>query len=276
MEDKKRVLIVTQEMFPYTESKGISELVNKLPQAIQDSGMETRVLMPKFGSINERRHRLHEVVRLSGMNIIVDDDDYPLIIKVASLPGARMQVYFLDNDDFFKRKNLYADDVSTVYEDNTERMVFFCKSIFETVKKFGWAPDIIHCHGWMTSLVPLYLKLAYRHDPIFKHAKAVYSQYDGGVQVSDAAGFMKKAAINHLTEADLLPFKQEDGSIDLNRGAALTADGVILGEQSLNGEMLASLDALGVPTLPWQTEEASFAEGYMSFYNSLFEEKINV
>ena len=120
--------------------------------------MEVRVLMPKYGSINERRHRLHEVVRLSGMNIIVDDDDYPLIIKVASLPGARLQVYFLDNEEFYKRKFVFDDENEKPFEDNQERMVFFCKGVVETVKKFGWPPDIIHCHGWMTSLVPFFLR----------------------------------------------------------------------------------------------------------------------
>jgi len=155
---KKRVLFVTQEMNPYTTLSEISEMVAKLPQSTQEKGMEIRVLMPKYGVINERRHRLHEVVRLSGMNIIVDDDDFPLIIKVASLPGSRLQVYFLDNEEFFKRKFIFDDEDEKPFEDNLDRMVFFCKGVMETVKKFGWPPDLIHCHGWMTSLVPLYLK----------------------------------------------------------------------------------------------------------------------
>ena len=144
---KKRVLFVTQEMNPYTALSQISEVVNRLPQVSNDKGFEIRVLMPRFGTINERRHRLHEVVRLSGMNIIVDDEDYPLIIKVASLPGARLQVYFLDNEEFFKRKFVFHDEDEKPFDDNMERMVFFCKGVLETVKKFGWPPDIIHCHG---------------------------------------------------------------------------------------------------------------------------------
>jgi len=151
-----KVLIVTQEMNPYTALTEISNIARKLAQYIQENGMEIRVLMPRFGTINERRHRLHEVVRLSGMNIIVDDDDFPLIIKVASLPEARMQVYFLDNEDFFKRKSIFENDKGEPFEDNADRMVFFCKGVIETVKKFGWAPDIVHCHGWMTSLIPLF------------------------------------------------------------------------------------------------------------------------
>ena len=139
---KKKVLIVTQEMKPYTALSEISEIARKLPQYVQENGMEIRILMPRFGTINERRHRLHEVVRLSGMNIIVNDDDYPLIIKVASVQGARMQVYFLDNEDFFKRKSVFEDSEGKPCEDNPDRMIFFCKGVLETVKKFGWPPDI--------------------------------------------------------------------------------------------------------------------------------------
>jgi len=175
---KKRVLFVTQEMNPYTELSVISELVRSLPQKVQSGGMEVRVLMPKYGTINERRHRLHEVVRLSGMNIIVDDEDYPLIIKVASLPGARMQVYFLDNEEFFKRKFIFNDEDGKPFEDNQERMVFFCKGVLETVKKFGWPPDIIHCHGSLTSFIPTYLKTVYKDEAIFSESKCVYTAYN--------------------------------------------------------------------------------------------------
>jgi len=153
--EKKRVLIVTQEMEPYLIQSEVSKVIGSYPQYVQEHGLEIRVLMPRFGSINERRHRLHEVVRLSGINISVADEDYPLLIKVASLPGARMQVYFLDNEDFFKRKSVFSDETDGFYDDNTERMVFFCKGVIETVRKFGWPPHIIHCHGWMTAFVPL-------------------------------------------------------------------------------------------------------------------------
>ena len=142
--NKKKVLFITQEMDPYLDLDGIGTLIQKLPAYAQDGGMEIRILMPRFGTINERRHRLHEVVRLSGMNIIIDDDDYALIIKVASLPGSRIQVYFLDNDEFFKRKMVFADDDGKLFDDNQDRMIFFCKGAIETVKKFGWPPDIVH------------------------------------------------------------------------------------------------------------------------------------
>jgi starch synthase len=172
MADKKRILVVTQEFNPFTETLSeIEEIAHTYSQYMQDNGMEVRILMPRFGCINERRHRLHEVVRLSGMNITVDDEDYPLIIKVASLPGTRMQIYFLDNEDFFKRKNMFIDNDGKPYADNTDRMIFFCKGVIETVKKFGWAPDVVHCHGWMTSLLPAYLKNHYKNEPIFQNAR---------------------------------------------------------------------------------------------------------
>jgi len=168
--EKKRVLIVTQEMKPYLIVDEIAKIARELPQHIQENGMEIRILMPRFGDINERRNRLHEVVRLSGINITVDGEDYPLVIKVASLPGARMQVYFLDNEDLFKRKGVFHDNKGKFFKDNDERMIFFCKGVLETVKKFGWPPDIIHCIGTMTSLIPHYLKTAYKDEPVFENS----------------------------------------------------------------------------------------------------------
>jgi len=204
---KKRVLFVTQEMKPYTVITEVSELIKKLPIYTHEKGMEVRILMPKYGSINERRHRLHEVVRLSGMNIIVDDEDFPLIIKVASLPGARLQVYFLDNDEFFKRKFVFDDIDDKPFADNEDRMVFFCKSVMETVKKFGWPPDIIHCHGWMTSLVPLYLRKVYKDDPVFQKSKLIYSPYKNSYQKLFTKRFFDIACINNLSTEDLDEFR---------------------------------------------------------------------
>ncbi len=268
--DKKRVLIITQEMKPYTAMSEISEIARKLPQHCQDSGMEIRVLMPRFGTINERRHRLHEVVRLSGMNIIVDQDDYPLVIKVASLPGARMQVYFLDNEDFFKRKQIFADDKGKPFADNPDRMVFFCKGALETVKKFGWAPDIIHCHGWMTSLVPLYLKTVYKTEPIFKNSKVIYSLYDSTYEETFSDSFMQKAAINNLSTDDMQEYKNGSG-ITLHDGASKLSDGVILGSESLNGAVTKKLTDLGKPVLGFKGEE-EYLNAYLEFYNTLLED----
>jgi starch synthase len=231
-----KVLFVTQEMNPYTVLTEISNYFKKLPHKTQDSGNEIRVLMPRFGSINERRHRLHEVVRLSGMNIIVDDEDYPLIIKVASYPGARLQVYFLDNEEFFKRKFLFQDAKGKDYDDNQDRMVFFCKGVMEIVRKFGWPPDIIHCHGTMTSLVPLYAKKGYHTDPIFSHSKVLYSAYTDVLSQSFDKEFLNKAAINNLTPEDIEPFLEGD-KINLHKGAMSFADAVLMGNPDIKTEV---------------------------------------
>ncbi len=269
---KKRVLIVTQEMQPYTALSEISEIANKLPQHIQKSGMEIRVLMPRYGVINERRHRLHEVVRLSGMNIIVNDDDYPLIIKVASLPQARMQVYFLDNEDFFKRKSVFEDSEGQPFEDNEDRMIFFCKGVLETVKKFGWPPDIIHCHGWMTSLVPAYLKTAYQHEPLFQGAKVIYSAYEQSLGNTFSKDFVSKASINDML-SEKLSMYTNDNEIDLHHGASAFADGVIQGSEEINASVSTLLEGSDKPFLPISSEE-NLLQGYMEFYNSLLEEKV--
>jgi len=170
---KKRILFIANEMSPYLELTEFSEIVNRLAIKSNDSGFEVRCIMPRFGVINERRHRLHEVVRLSGINVSVDNDDLPLQIKVASLPNARLQVYFLDNEDLFKRKYIFTDEQEKWYDDNDLRTVFFCKGALETVKKFGWPPDIIPCSGWMTGLIPAYLKTVYKKEPVFSHSKVI-------------------------------------------------------------------------------------------------------
>src|ERR1043165_4551266 len=189
---KKRVLVVTQEVKPYLILSEVSKLVHQIPLYMNTHGMEVRILMPRFGVINERRHRLHEVVRLSGINIIIDDDDNPLIIKVASLPNARLQVYFMDNEDYFKRKQVFRDDQDKFFDDNGDRMIFFCKSALETVKKFGWPPHVIHCHGWMTSLVPAYLKTTYKKEPVFAQSKVVYTLQEDQFKEKLPANFVQK------------------------------------------------------------------------------------
>jgi starch synthase len=256
-------------MSPFTDPSEIAEITRKLPQYVHDKGMELRVLMPKFGTINERRHRLHEVVRLSGMNIIVDDDDYPLIIKVASMPEARIQVYFLDNDDFFKRKTVFQEDDGTMHEDNADRMVFFCKGVLETVRKFGWAPDIIHCHGWMTSLIPAYLKTAYKTEPLFQHAKVVYSLYSDDMETRMPENFFNKAAINNLSSEDLAAYQGED-AITLHKGAIAFSDGIILGSEQIGNDITAALKDTGKPVIEFQAEDP-FA-GFVELYNTLMAE----
>jgi starch synthase len=267
---KKKVLIVTQEMQPYTEATQLAEIARRLPQFVQENGMEIRVLMPRYGTINERRHRLHEVVRLSGMNIIVDDDDYPLIIKVASLQEARMQVYFLDNEDFFKRKAIFKDNEGKVFEDNADRMVFFCKGVIETVKKFGWPPDIIHCHGWMTSLLPLYVKTAYKSEPLFQDSKIVYSAYESDIEKQIGDSFEEKATINSLSDKDLDVFRKDNG-IHLHDGAIAFSDAVIKND-NLSAALLETIEASGKPSL--QTEGEDYLAEYIDFYNTLIGEEV--
>lgn len=256
--EKKRLLIVTQEMEPYTEGSEVSALVAKLPKLLQDCGYELRILMPRFGVVNERRHRLHEVVRLSGMNIIVDDDDYPLIIKVASLPNSRLQVYFLDNEDFFKRKAIFEDTDGSAFEDNVDRATFFCKGAIETVKKFGWAPDFVLCGGWLTSLIPLYLKTAYKTEPLFANAQVVYTLFPTPHERLGGERFFQKAPINNLSKDDLLPFRDGDG-LSMHKGACLLSDAVVIGSELTDTNVDYLSASTDKPVLPWKGEEEMLA-----------------
>ncbi len=263
---KKRLLIVTQELSPYTEDTIISELAGLLPLYLNDKGFEIRILMPRFGSINERRHRLHEVVRLSGMNIIVDDDDYPLIIKVASLPGARLQVYFLDNDEFFKRKSLFNDEDGSVYEDNTDRMVFFCKGVIETVRKFGWPPDIIHCHGWMTALVPAFIRQGYKSDPVFSNTSLLYTAYPHEMDSHLSDKFRSKALISNIEKEDLDAYFNGD-NLMLDKGAINFSDAIVQGSGELSSDVLNEMNASGKPVLEFSEEE--FMAKHAEFFKTL-------
>jgi starch synthase len=177
---KTRILYVASEIDPFLQTTEVAAFVRKLPQAMQERGMEIRILVPRFGLINERKNRLHEVVRLSGINISVGDEEKPLIIKVASIPNAKLQVYFIDNEDYFHRKSVFHDKENKFFEDNDERAIFFCKGVIETVRKLGWSPDIVHCNDWITSFIPLYLKTTYKNDPLFKNSKTVFTIYNNG------------------------------------------------------------------------------------------------
>lgn len=230
IQSKKRILIITNELSPYLEITEFASILNNLSVKTFDSGMEIRVIMPRFGTINERRHRLHEVVRLSGINISVDKEDHPLLIKVASLPNARLQVYFMDNEDFFKRKFNFYNEQEQFYEDNPERLLFFCKSALEIVKKFGWPPDVIHCHGWMTSLIPLFLKTAYKKEPVFVHSKVVTTAQKPQFKESLGDDFIKKVMNSTaLKEKDLEPYTKSDNEA-LTFGACKYADVIVHGE----------------------------------------------
>lgn len=266
--EKKKLLYVTQEMDPYLVISEAGNIVKRLAPYINDNGLEVRVLMPRFGIINERRNRLHEVVRLSGINIIIDDDDYPLIIKVASLPGARIQVYFLDNEEFFKRKTVFNDDKEKFFDDNAERMVFFCKATLETVKKFGWHPNIIHCHGWMTSLIPVYMKTQFAKDPVFSNTKMVYSIYEKTFSEKLNKNFVKTALIgDDIKEKDLALFKDLTNEA-LTLAGVHFADAVVQGSEVIT-DMPAIKKAIGKKPFLAHQELDNILPKYAEFYQSL-------
>src|ERR1700757_4784879 len=238
MSTKKRILFIANEMSPYLELTEFAEIINKLAVKANDTGMEVRCIMPRFGVINERRHRLHEVVRLSGINVTVGGDDYPLVIKVASLPNARLQVYFLDNEDFFKRKSIFHDEKEKWYDDNGLRTVLFCKGALETVKKFGWPPDVIHCSGWMTGLIPMFIKAAYKKEPVFNHCKVVYTIGQTTFKEKLGADFIERANIHAvIKEKDLEPYKEANNTA-LFRGGATYADAITFGAEKVDKKLV--------------------------------------
>lgn len=272
-EEPKRVLFVNSEIFPYLPETTIATVGRSLPQGIQESGKEIRSFMPKYGCVNERRNQLHEVIRLSGMNIIVNDIDRPLIIKVASISSARMQVYFIDNDDYFQRKSVYHSQEGLFFEDNDERAIFFARGVMETVKKLRWKPDIIHCQGWISHLLPIYLKKAYREDPIFTDSKLVLSLYDEFATETFSNNMASKVIVPGIKNKDLEIIKKPNG-INLAKLAIQYADGIILGSASLNPEISEFIKNSGLPTLPYlniEEEESSYINSYNSFYEKILD-----
>lgn len=267
MQTKKRILFIANEMSPYLELTEFSEIVNKLAIKANEAGFEVRCIMPRFGNINERRHRLHEVVRLSGINVSVDNDDYPLQIKVASLPNARLQVYFLDNEDLFKRKFIFHDEQEKFFEDNGLRTVFFCKGALETVKKFGWPPDIIHCSGWMTGLIPLYLKTVYKREPVFSHSKVVYTIGQTTFKEKLGNDFVKLASLNGvLKEKDLEELKDSNNTA-LFRVGAEYADGITIGTDKPEKKLVEEVSKSRKKVLGYNAE--SDLTDYLQLYSDL-------
>ncbi len=257
-------------MSPYLEETEFSATINQLAIKANDNGYEVRCIMPRFGMINERRHRLHEVVRLSGINVSVDNDDYPLQIKVASLPNARLQVYFLDNEDFFKRKGVLCDEQDKWYDDNDLRTIFFAKGALETVKKFGWPPDIIHAAGWMTGLIPLYLKTAYKKEPVFNHTKVVFTIGQTTFPESLGPDFIKKAIIStSIKEKDLDPYKDAN-NVALFRGGATYADAITFGAEKVDKKLIEEFGKIkGKRVLPYNSRHQEDLNDYLTLYNEL-------
>lgn len=268
---KTKILFITHEMAPFLELSKISEITRQLPQAMQEKGFEIRILMPRFGTINERRNRLHEVIRLSGMNIVVDNNDNPLIIKVASIPAARMQVYFLDNDDYFHRKQVFRDKSNKFFADNDERAIFFCKGALETVKKLGWAPDVVHCHGWMSALIPAYLKTSYKDDPTYKDSKVIYSLYNDHFPESLGEDFGKKALISSMKEEHITPYGKGD-HLDLYQGAISYSDAVVIAEDNVSEDLLKFVKKADIPLTNAENDEDF--ENYCNLYEQFASEEL--
>lgn len=262
-----KVLYVSQEITPYLPESEISVIGRNLPQAIQERGKEIRTFMPKYGCINERRNQLHEVIRLSGMNIIINDADHPLIIKVASIQAARMQVYFIDNEDYFQRKSLFQDEQGNYYEDNDERAIFFARGVIETVKKLQWPPDIIHCHGWFAGLLSVYVKKVYDDDPLFRNSKIVWSAYNNDFSKTLDKSFRKKLAADGINIADL---KSMDNPDYLNYCKLIinSSDGVIMGSPDINPGVTSYIGKTGKPMLPFKSQD-DYVDAYADFYDKI-------
>jgi starch synthase len=244
----------------------MSSVCRNLPQGVHEKGREIRVFTPRFGKINERRHQLHEVIRLSGMNLSVDDTDHPLIIKVASIPTARIQVYFIDNEAYFKRKSVFEDADGAFFSDNDERSIFFVRGVLETVKKLGWAPDIIHCSGWMTQILPVYLKDVYRKDPYFAESKVVCSLYNEGFEGALDSRMAEKMVMDGIAPEHVAELAEPTFEA-LNALAIAHSDGIVVGSDSLSPATLERIASATVPVLKFPGEE-----GYVGEINAYYEQ----
>jgi starch synthase len=268
--EKARVLFVSQEITPYLSETPIGIIARKLPQGIQERGKEIRTFMPKYGCINERRNQLHEVIRLSGMNLIIDNFDHQLIIKVASIPTARMQVYFIDNQEYFERKHVLTDKKGVYFSDNDERAIFFCRGVIETVNKLGWSPDIVHLQGWMAGLAGVYLKRTFKENPLFANTKVVYSVYDDEFPNPLNKDFVKKIIHEGISKEDVETVKNPT-FVNLNKLAIDFADAVIRGSKKINPEIEKHIKKSGKPSLDY-IEGDGYVDAFSEFYDAVLEE----
>jgi len=264
---KQRILYVSQEITPYLPENEMSKIGRYLPQGIQELGMEIRTFMPKYGHINERRNQLHEVIRLSGMNLIINDTDHPLIIKVASIQAARMQVYFIDNEDYFHQKGILTSENNTDFEDNDERIIFFARGVLETVRKLRWEPNLVHCQGVITSVIPLYLRKAFQDDPLFNVAKVIVSLYNEDYSGEINSSFKEKVLLEGINSEDVDVITKPDTKA-LNKLAVNFADGVIIGSKDLDPELLDYVKSSGVPYLEYQDPD-NYVKAYSDFYDQI-------
>ena len=267
---KRKILYICQQIEPYLPEDEQSSLCRRLSQAMQERGNEIRTFMPRYGCINERRNQLHEVIRLSGMNLIIDDNDHQLIIKVASIPSARIQIYFIDNDDFFSRKAALCDAEGRDFADNDERMVFFARGVLETVKKLRWTPDVVHCHGWFSAIAPIYLRKVFDDEPIFRNVKIVASLYDDRFSGSLDADLRDKIAGEGVSDANL-SLLAEPTYENLYRYVLNHLDGVVAGSAAADDALLELARIKGKAVLAYRSpEEEGFFENYDNFYEALF------
>lgn len=271
-----KVLFITQEIIPYVAKSEAAEVGRNLAQAIQESGYEIRTFMPKWGTINERRNQLHEVIRLSGINIIIDDTDHPLIIKVASIQAARMQIYFIDNDDYFQNKLQAEDENGVEYEENDCRTIFYARGVLETVKKLHWCPDIVHCEGWISALVPIYIKKAFKDEPSFRDTKVVFSLFGDDLKEEFPKDYPAKLQIKGVTKKDMAPFtKKGVNYVSLCKMAVEFADGIIVNSPNANQEVIDYARERNKPLLEYM-EGKELAEATDKFYEDLLSEESKV
>jgi starch synthase len=265
--EKVKVLYISHEIFPFLPESSMSTICRELPQLVQESGKEIRTFMPRFGCINERRNQLHEVIRLSGMNLIINDSDHPLIIKVASIQSARMQVYFIENEDYFQRKFTFRDKNNKFFEDNDERSVFFNRGVIETVKKLGWAPNIIHVHGWMSALSAFYIKTIFKENPLFYDSKVIFSLYNDSFEENFSPDFYNKIKTPDMEDEELADIKNNPDYITLMKSCLKFADGVVFVEDNIHPELVRYTKELNIPFIH-HTDE-NFCEKYQSFYETV-------
>ena len=265
-----KVLFITQEIIPYVAESEMAIAGRKIPQTIQEKGREIRTFMPKWGNVNERRNQLHEVIRLSGMNLIIDDTDHPLIIKVASIQAARMQVYFIDNDDYFQNRLMTTDENGEEYTDNDERAIFYARGVLETVKKLRWCPEIIHCQGWISALVPLYIKKAYMEEPSFRDSKVILSLFENDLKSNLQADIVEKMLLKNIEKSDIEDVIPASATFkDMYKLAIKYSDGVILHSENIDPELIAYAREIGVPVLEHQPIE-TFTDAINQFYDNIW------
>jgi len=262
----KRILYVSSEVVPYLPETEISSMSFEAPKMVNKQGGQIRIFMPRYGNINERRHQLHEVIRLSGINLVINDLDMPLIIKVASIPKERIQVYFIDNEDYFKRKATLTDEDGSLYSDNDERAIFFAKGVIETVKKLNWSPDIIHVNGWLASLLPMYLKEFYKNEPLFTDSKIVTSVYNQSFDETLDTNMINKVRFDNVSE-EAIKHLDQPSYVNLMKVAIDYSDALIKGSEKIPKELETYLETSNKPVLEYYSLD-EFAEPYSEFYNT--------